>query len=162
MNRWLVVLGMVLIVGMLVIAAFAVGVYVGEHGWTRAGLRYQPGGQPPPPGRVPPGDQIPPRVAPPPKRDSPPAQAGIPGLPPGPPQIVGRLQEKSIETLVLATRDGPRRVALTPETRLLNDAGGDLTLEELQAGDVLGVFGRYDPAAGEFQADIVLRLPPKP
>ena len=144
MNRWLIIVGMVVIVGMLVIAAFSVGVYVGEHGWTSGGLRYQPRGHSPP------------------KGDSPPARPGIPGLPPGPPQIIGRLQVKSSKTILLDTRNGPRHIALTPETRFMNSAGDDLNLEDLQIGDILGVFGRYDPAAGVFQAEIVLRLPPKP
>ena len=68
MNRQrkvLTALGAIWIVCMLLIAAFALGVYVGEHGWTREGLSLRGPQRPPnqpgpdqvqPPG-LPPGAQ---------------------------------------------------------------------------------------------------------
>src|SRR3972149_4648417 len=73
-RRWLVAAGAGILGLMLVAAAFSLGVYVGEHGWTRGGLTYQPqqpggllpdAGAPGGPGGAPPaGEELPRRDVP--------------------------------------------------------------------------------------------------
>jgi len=148
-------------------AAFALGVYVGEHGWTRSGLPHQPGGQTPPDrNQIPPnGGQDSPRGQPPqnPDGDAPQGQRPPNGLPPGRPQIIGRLREIKPEILELATQEGLRVISIAPETRYLDEKGKLLIADDLNKGDILGLFGHIIPKdGGEFRADIVIRLPPKP
>ena len=155
-QRALIVVGLIVLIGMLVTAAFALGVYVGEHGWTRAGLRYQPGGGRPPQG-PPPGAQQPPGNPPQPGGGSTPQ-----GLPPGRPQIVGQILEIAPKALIIATKDGPRGVILIPETRYLDETKASISLKDLQRGQVVGVFGRFNQDGGrQFQADLIVRLPPR-
>jgi hypothetical protein len=155
-NRWLIIVGMIFIIGMLVTAAFALGVSVGKNGWGDSEL----GGNPP-------------RNAPPP---APPQQEGqnqsregqqspqdMPNLPPGRPQIVGILRELNDECILLAAQNGLREISIEPETRYITDTGEQLEFTDLKKGDILGVFGRFFPNnGGIFIADIVIRLPPKP
>jgi len=50
-RRWLIWMGATVLVGMLVCAAFSLGVYVGRYGWSAQGLRY--GAQPQAPAGAP-------------------------------------------------------------------------------------------------------------
>ncbi|MBN1149275.1 MAG: hypothetical protein JXA78_18585 [Anaerolineales bacterium] len=155
-RRALIAVGLITLIGMLVAAAFALGVYVGEHGWTRAGLRYQPSGGAPPQGPLP-GAQQPPG-------NSPLPEGGVQpqGLPPGRPQVIGKILEIAPQALTLATQDGPRRVMLTPETRYQDEAGAPISLEDLQRGQAVAVFGRFVQDGGrQFQAELVVELPPR-
>jgi hypothetical protein len=170
-SRPLIILGLIVLILMLVSAAFALGVYVGEHGWTRAGLRYQPGavqlpGPNPGPGfgGAPAPGQVPPAAAPgagsvP---SSPRQGAGdLPGgLPPGRPQVTGRILNITPNALNLATPDGPRLVNLVAETRYLDQAGEAISFQDLQRGDVVAVFGRLIQGGNrQFQANLVVKLP---
>jgi len=170
-SRPLIILGLIVLILMLVSAAFALGVYVGEHGWTRAGLRYQPGaGQlpgpnpQPGPGVGPAPGQFPPAAIPGAGSLPPGARQGagdLPGgLPPGRPQVTGRILNITPNALNLATPDGPRLVSLVPETRYLNDAGGVISLQDLQRGEVVAVFGRLIQGGNrQFQANLIVKLP---
>jgi hypothetical protein len=152
-NRWLIILGMVIIIGMLVTGAFALGVYVGKHGWSQSGLEIQPPGnqpRPQPEGQNPTGGGV----------KSP---QNAPNLPPGPPQVVGKLREFNPERILLATPDGLREVLIEPDTRFIEHTGESLAFSELKRGDILGVFGRLIREDGAvFLADILIRLPQNP
>lgn len=177
-------LGGVIVVCMLVTAAFALGTYVGEYGWTRQGLRYaggppglaaQPGGL----GGSQPGV---PRPAGPSQFGQGPQDAGLPGpaaqpggpgapqlgpllfgqgLPPGPPQVIGRIQQISEASLEVLTPDGPRLISISDQTKVQNETGQSLTLNDLQPGDAVAVFGQFSQGGGQLQAEILVRLPPK-
>ena len=152
-NRWLISLGLVILIAMLVIAAFALGVYVGEHGWTRQGLQYQPGSAKPPDVRppLPPEHITPPSIRPP-----------LGGLPLGRPQILGRIRRINPKSLELATRDGPRVIILLTRTRYTDESGVSLTLRDFQLGDFIGVFGRIiqEDNSQQFLAEEIVKLPP--
>jgi hypothetical protein len=126
---------------MLLAAAFSLGVYVGEHGWTREGLTYQPQQ---PAGPLP--------------------GAGAPVGPGGePPVVTGRIRVISPQGLELATPDGPRFVQITAETRFEVPDGEDLGLQDLARGDVVAVFGELMPGDGpRLQATRIVRLPAAP
>ncbi len=145
---------------MLLASSFSLGVYVGEHGWTREGLSYsgpnagkQPGvGNPQAPaGGFPNG----------------PAQSGTQpapfpaGLPAGRPNLIGRILRIQPQSLQVASADGPRAVLLTAETRFLEQDGSDIGLKDLQKGDAVAVYGVFAGDGGELRADFVIRLPPK-
>jgi len=154
-NRWLIIIGMIIIIGMLVTAAFALGVSVGKNGWGNSEMQGPPVKNPQPPdpqqggqNRPTGGQQTP--------------QDG-PNIPPGRPQIVGKLRELSDERLLLAAQNGLREITITPDTRFITDSGDHLEFADLVKGNILGVFGHFIPNdGGVFLADIVIRLPPKP
>jgi hypothetical protein len=141
-NRWQIIVGALVLLLMLLTGSFSLGVYVGEHGWTREGLRYQPGqGQPPAAG---------PRAAPP--------DAAI-----GRPDIIGRVRSLSAEGLDLATPDGPKLVDLNDDTRVEDVQGASLNLDDLQPGDIVAVFGDFIAGDGRrLLASRIVRLPPGP
>ncbi len=157
-ERLLQILGLTLAVLLIAIGAFAVGVVVGRHGrlaWNpEAALgRGVPGGAPPP-GAPPPG--------------APSGGKGSPswgGAPPGGgalprPQVVGRIQQQTAQSLTLTTRQGPRTVALTPETQYRTQDGDPLTLDDLHTGDLVAVWGTFtDP--NTLEAHTVVRLEEK-
>jgi hypothetical protein len=167
-NRWKVItvsVGGAVLLLMLLAASFSLGVYVGEHGWTRDGLSYSvPGGKagpnnPPAQGGPLPGGALP----------GGPAQAQTPqqplapaGLPPGRPNLTGRIIRISPQKIEVAAPDGMRVVILTDQTRFLDQDGASIALKDLQKGDVIAVYGL--PAAGDgggLRAEFIVRLPPK-
>jgi hypothetical protein len=157
---------------MLLAAAFALGVYVGEHGWTREGLAYGPGagvqqgaanpngaaqapraGTPQPTGRV--GT---------PQTPLPNGGGSVPvlpaGLPPGPPQLNGRIRQVTAQRLDLAAAGGPRTVLLDEHTQYRDSTGQPITIRELKPGDIVAVFGVFlDGDGGRLMADFVVVLP---
>jgi hypothetical protein len=137
-RRWLIPAGAVILVLMLVTAAFSLGVYVGEHGWTREGLTYQPQQ---PAGPLP--------------------GAGAPAGPGGePPALTGRIRTIAPQGLELATPDGPRFVELTTDTRIEDPDGQELSLRDLSRGEIVAVFGELFPGDGpRLRASRIVLLP---
>jgi hypothetical protein len=160
-NRWKIIsitAGGVILLLMLVASSFALGVYVGEHGWTREGLNYSggpPGGKAPADGNLPQGGPVQAVTVRPPLAPA--------GLPAGRPDLTGRILRIRPQSIEVTTPNGPRTVVLSPETRFLDEDGRTITLKDLRNGDVIAVFGRFTAGdGGELQADIVVRLPPNP
>lgn len=146
-HKLLVAAGAIVIVGLLLIAAFSLGVYVGEHGWTRAGLTLQgPTGGP---GRPPPG--------------GPGAPGGFPPLPGGGrrPDLVGEIIETFEGTLMLATPDGPRTIELDQRTRVETAEGEPVSLDDLKCGQHVAVFGRRNGDGQVLVAELLVLLPPR-
>ena len=144
-RKLLIAVGAIVIVGMLLFAAFALGVYVGEHGWTRAGLTLQG------PGRGP--------------AEPPPGDAGAPGPPPLPgggrrPDLVGHIREVFEGTLTLATSDGPRTVELDEHTRVETTEGEPRSLDGLERGQRVAVFGHRNGDGQVLVAELLVLLPP--
>ncbi len=145
---WLLAVGAVIIIGMLLIAAFALGVYVGEHGWTRDGLTLQgPGAQPGP--------------RPDPDR---PLQGGpdaLPPLPAGgrPPDLVGGIRRVMEGTVLLATSDGPRTVELEEATLVETHEGDPRSLDDLQRGQGVAIFGYRGGDGRALVAELIVLLP---
>jgi hypothetical protein len=146
-NRWLIVTGAVVLVLMLLIGAFSLGVYIGRHGLSPEGLRYQPA-QPAVPAPVGPGG----------------GPAELPqGLPAGPPDATGRIRGRSAQGIELATQDGPRLVEVDQNTQVMDMQGTSLTLADLQRGDIVAVYGRIATGDGRrLIATLIMRLPPSP
>jgi hypothetical protein len=160
-NRWKIIstiAGGVILLLMLAASSFSLGVYVGEHGWTRDGLNYSAG---PPAGKAPANDGLP---------QGGPVLAGTvrpplspAGLPAGRPDLTGRILRIRPQSIEVATPNGPRIVNLSPETRFLDEDGRTISLKDLKNGDTIAIFGRFTAGdGGELQADIVVRLQPNP
>ena len=151
-HKMLIAAGALVIVGMLLIAAFALGVYVGEHGWTRTGLTLQgPGGGP---GQPPGGPDQPP-----------PGGPGAPEPRPLPgggrrPDLVGYTRNIFEGTLVLATPDGPRPIELDEHTRVETTEGEPRSLDALERGQHVAVFGHRDGDGQVLVAELIVLLPP--
>lgn len=150
-NRWQIVVGSVILLLMLLAGAFSLGVYVGEHGWTRRGLTYQPD-----PGIMPQGAPVQPQ-------GQAPGQGQLPGQDAGRPALIGRVLDVSNQALELATQDGRRRVELHDRTVFLELNGPTLQLTDLETWDIVAIYGEMVAGdGGRLLAQVVVRLPPNP
>lgn len=135
-NRWQIAVGALILVAMLMAGAFSVGVYIGRHGLSGQGLRYQP----------PPANQAPPTGGQAPR-----------------PDVLGRLRSVSDQGFELATQSGPRLVAVDDETRLTDAQGQSLAWDDLKQGDLLAVFGDFTAGDGrQLLARRVILVPESP
>lgn len=139
-RRWQIAIGATVLLFMLLAAAFSLGVYVGENGWTREGLQLQPGLEA---GPMQPG-------------------AGQVG-PGGGPQVVGRIRSLAPQTVELATPNGPRQVEIRADTRFEDENGAEISFSDLRRGDLIEVFGDLVAGGGpRLQASRIVRIPEQP
>lgn len=166
-KRWQILVGLIIIIGMLVTGAFALGIYVGERGWLERGIVegiQMPG--------LPLGQQpgAPPAAQPGPQ-GWPGGQPGqTPGQFPGPqggqpqrePDLIGLLQQIAPDLLIIETQQGPRQVTITDETKLQTRDNEHIDWKDLQPGDALAIFGEFsEDGARELEALLILKLPPR-
>ncbi|MGD2252139.1 MAG: hypothetical protein PVF70_04405 [Anaerolineales bacterium] len=152
-SRWQIIIGAVILMLMLLVGAFSLGVYIGEHGWTRQGLRYQPG----------PGDAQVQAPGPPPNQG--PAQVpgnqSFPGQVGDEPDLVGRIRRLSPDGIELATPQGPRMIEWGAEVIVEDRQGVRLTPRDLKRDDIVAIFGEFIPGdGGRLVAHLIVRLPP--
>jgi hypothetical protein len=162
-NRWKVItlsVGGAVLLLMLLTASFTLGVYVGEHGWTREGLSYSGpvGNNRPAQGGPAQGGPAQGGALPAPTRQFPLAPAG---LPQGKPNLTGRILRIHPQSIELASPDGPRVVLLSAQTRFLEQDGRAITLKDLVVGDLVAVYGLTAGDGGTLQAEFIVRLPEK-
>jgi len=162
-NRWKIIsisVGGAILLLMLLASSFSLGVYVGEHGWTRDGLSYsRPGGKAGANDRPVQGGPAP----------GGPAQAGTKqqpfapaGLPSGRPNLTGRIVRIYPQRIEVAAANGVRIVILSAETRFLEQDGRTIALKDLQKRDLVAVYGLLTAGdGGELRAEFVVRLPAK-
>ena len=155
-RKLLYALGVLIIAGMIAVAAFSLGVYVGEQGWTlrepavagpggdagpqqpgiQGGQGVQGGAQPPPQGNLPAG-----------------------------PAVIGIVNQISKENMVLETQEGMRSVLLDEDTRLVKRVGEKeepAPFAELQRGSRVAVFGEFGNGGQVVTAELIVILqPPK-
>ena len=158
-NKLIVGAGAAVIVTMLLIAAFSIGVYVGENGWTWRGVSLAgpggPPGRPALPGQAPPGGPAAGGVG------QPPVSApGGPALPPRPPDLRGRVQSLRGDILGLASPDGPRAVQLTDQTQIHTAEGESAARDALQPGVIVAVFGHRGDGGTQLIANNIIILRP--
>jgi hypothetical protein len=134
-----------------IVAAFALGVYVGRYGVTREGLTLQG------PRNVGPAPAQPPDKAPQPVQPGADQPFG-PSLP-GEPTVIGRIRRIGRNTLDLATREGPRQVVLDEETKVRTQAGEIVALDGLAEGQIVAIFGLFRDDGQQLQANVVILLP---
>lgn len=150
-NRWLIIIGLGIFIVICSIASFSIGVYVGEHGWTREGVEMSgPGAVNQPPI----GQQV----------QQPAGQTNNqplrPGLPPGRPQVLGRIQRISDDFIDLVTQEGFRQVTINETTRIETAEGDALEFCDLKKGMNVAVFGQFSGGDGKvLQAEVIVRLP---
>ena len=139
-NRWQIILGAGVLLLMLLAGTFSLGVYIGRHGLSRDGLRYQP-------------SQVDkPQVFQPAQRPA--------GIPEGEPELIGRLRSATRQGIELATQNGIRFVTIDQETELLNERGEALQRSDFQTGDILAIFGEFSINEGnQLLAEVIVRLP---
>ena len=162
-QKFLIASGVLTVVSIVAIAAFSLGVYVGERGWTAgAPSMAGPGGGPPPgqPGQQPPGDQPgqPPGAGP----DQP--SFGPPGdLPPGRPDVIGRVRSVAGDSITLATSQGPRLVMVNDETEVKRAEGEEkASLGDIGPGTSIAVFGQFNGEGKTLVAQVIVILPSPP
>jgi hypothetical protein len=145
-HRLLIGSGAAVIVAMLLIAAFSLGVYVGEHGFTRDGLTLR-GSDSGAPAQAP-------RVSP----DAPVQQQ--PANVNRPPDVIGRIRQNLGGSLLLATPDGPRTIELNDQTQVRTPEGEQRSLDALNPGQPVAIFGHRNGDGKVLVAESIILLPP--
>lgn len=152
--------GVFIVMVIVAIATFSLGVYVGEHGWTVEPPSIAgPGGPPGQPGQPPPGGQ--PGQLPGGGTGQP--SFGPPGdLPPGRPDVTGRVRSVAGDSITLDTPQGPRLVTVNDETEVKRAEGeGEVSLEDIEPGRPIAVFGQFDGGGKTLVAQVIVILPPQ-
>jgi hypothetical protein len=129
-------------VGMMILAAFSVGVFVGHQGLL-VGTLGNFGARP---------------VA-----DQPPAQASAvptPNLPAVRPALIGSVGGVTNEGLFVRTAQGPRQVQVDDETRVRDRQGRELALSDLQLGVQVAIYGEFSEDGRTLTAQVILLLAP--
>ncbi len=143
-SRRLILPGAVVILGMLCIAVFSLGVYVGKHGLTQDGLQYQ---APRTNGAQLPGDAPP---------------GGLSGAPALTPEAAGLIRRITRTQVDLATREGPRTILLSEAVEVRLEDGRIGSPNDLKVGDLIAIFGQWtEGATRELEAEVIVRLPKK-
>lgn len=136
-RKLLIVFGAIIITGIIAIAAFSLGVYVGEQGWTLS-----------PPSLAGPGGQVP-------------TGGQQPAAPGREPDLIGQVQSLADDSLTVRTPQGPRLVMVTKETRVLRVTDGheeEVSFEDLQRGIRVAVFGNFGDDGRTLTAETVVIL----
>ncbi len=167
----LLIAGGVFIVTVIVaIAAFSLGVYVGEHGWTAGPPSIAGPGGPPqgPAGGQPPGQlgQPPPGGQPgqPPGGTGPgqPSFGPLGDLPPGRPDVIGRVRSVAGDSITLETPQGPRLVTVNDETEVKRAEGEEeVSLEDIKPGTPIAVFGQFNGVGKTLVVQVIVILSPR-
>jgi len=144
-HKLLIGSGAAVIVVMLLIAAFSLGVYVGEHGFTRDGLTLR---EPDPGGPI-----HFPRTSPGAPVQQPPVNGNRP------PDVTGRIRQNLGGSLLLATPDGPRTVELNDQTQVRTREGEQRPLAALKPGQPVAIFGHRNGDGRVLVAELVILLP---
>lgn len=145
--------GAALLILVMVLGAFSLGVYVGNRGLLAGtlqdyGARRGPGQQPPQP---PAGSgQWTPQSPAGPQQE----------LPPGRPALVGRLGAITNEGLFIQTPQGPRLVQVDEDTKVQDQQGRELSLDDLQQGMQVAIFGNFSSDGRRLIAETVVIVAP--
>jgi len=170
-QKFLIASGVLTVVSIVAIAAFSLGVYVGERGWTAGPPSMAgPDGGPPPgqPGQQPPGGQ----PGQPGQPSGQPGQSpgggsgqppfGPPGdLPPGKPEVVGQVRSVAGDSITLHTPQGPRLVTVSDETEVKRaEDEEEASLEDIEPDTHIAVFGQFNGGGKTLVAQVIVILPP--
>jgi hypothetical protein len=133
-HKVLIGVGALILVGMIAVGSFCLGVYVGEHGWTRRGLTLAG-----------PGATVQPRDR--------------PQMPGRPPDLQGVVQGLARGNITLRTPQGSRTVLVNQETRMMRD-DEEARLADLRRGMGVAVFGDLRDQGRTLVARLIVILPP--
>ena len=152
-NHWTLLLGLIIITGILVTAAFSLGLYVGKRGLIEQGIQ-QGINQP----RQTVNNQQPAQNLP----DQNAAQAHdnqSAQIRQEQPDLTGRFVNFSDNLLVLNTPNGMRQVILSEDTLLISPEKGELSWEDISRGDTLAIFGSLNENTRQLEAVRIILLP---
>jgi len=144
-QKLLIGFGAFIIVAIMVIEAFSIGVYVGERGWTTG-----------PPSIVGPGIQPPPQG----QRGELGKQPAVPE-PKARPDLIGAVQSVAGRSVTVKTREGPRLVLVSDETRVRWHDDREAGLTDLRRNMPVAVFGRFGDDGRTLMAKVIIILPPR-
>jgi hypothetical protein len=135
--------GVALLMGMMVLAAFSLGVYVGHQGLLVGTLENF-------------GARAAPDQPRPPQEPSQPAQ----DLPAGRPALSGKVGGVTNEGLFVRTPQGLRLVQVDDETRVRDRQGRELSLSDLRPDVDVVVFGEFSEDGRTLMARVIVLVPP--
>jgi hypothetical protein len=172
-QKFMIAGGVFIVIVIVAIAAFSLGVYVGEHGWTagppsitgpagplKGPAGGQPPGQPGQPGQPPPGGQ----PGQPTGGTSPgqPSFGPLDDLPPGRPDVIGRVRSVAGDSITLNTPQGPRLATVNDETEVKRAEGEEEAgLEDIKPGTPIAVFGQFNGVGKTLVAQVIVILSPR-
>jgi hypothetical protein len=142
LRKVLVGAGAALLLGMMVLAAFSLGVYVGHRG-PLVGTLDNFGARPVA------DQQVPPQTS----------SEAAQDLPAGTPALSGKVGSITNEGLFVRTAGGLRLVEVDEETRLRDRQGRALSLSDLRTGVNVVVFGEFSEDGRSLIADVIVLLP---
>jgi hypothetical protein len=165
-QKLLIAGGVFMVVVIVAMAAFSLGVYVGEHGWTAGPPSIAGPGSPPqgPAGGSPPGQPSQPTDGQP---EQPPGGGpdqpffGPPGdLPPGRPDVIGQVRSVAGDSITLGTPQGPRLITVNDETVVKRAEGEEeASLEDIGPGTPIAIFGQFNGGGKTLVAQVIVILP---
>ncbi len=161
-RKLLIISGVGTVLLVVAIAAFSLGVYVGENGWTAGPPSMAgPGGRPQQPQGTGPGPGQPGQPGQPPGGGQPFGQPA--GLPPGPPDLIGQVRSMGDGDIALSTPQGLRTVMVNDETEVKDvKSQAEASLADIQRGTHIAVFGQWEGDGRTLVAQTILLLPPPP
>jgi hypothetical protein len=147
-KKILIGFGAFIVVAIMVIAAFSLGVYVGERGWTVGSPSIAGAGkaQLPQVQRAEPNEQ--------------PAAPREP-LPREKPDLIGAVQSIERRSVTIKTGEGPRLVLVSDETRVRWHDDREASLADLRRNVPVAVFGQFGDDGRALMASVIVILPPK-
>jgi hypothetical protein len=158
-RKILIALGSLIVAGMIAIACFSLGVYVGTQGWT---LR-QPSLAGPQPSTAQPGGQPRPGQPQPEQPEGGQPQANAPTGQQPKPTLIGVVRRIDGSSITVRVEGIPRLIALTERTRYAyRTPEGKIVqaeLEDIKVGNGVAVFGPFSPDGRTLVANAVVILP---
>ncbi len=161
-KRWQVIAGGVVLGLMLIASSFALGYVLGADGTLEnVGVTRRNQGLPANQPGIQPGGVQQPGGTGSLQGNQPPLWQTIDELPAAPPDLIGRLQKVNTGLLVIRSDTGVIQVSVDENTQIFDQTGERISVEDLQQGDALGVYGKVTQADGNiFLARYIVRLPP--
>lgn len=152
-RRLMIVVGAAIMAGIMLVAAFSLGVWVGSGRADNPALFGGPGPQAPRPAQGPAAGQT---------RPTGPGQAPALGTIARAPDLVGRIQALSGNNLTIEAPGGPRIVRLAPDTEVILPDGSKGQVENLTRGSTVAVVGVTGDDGRSFRAEAIAILPGRP
>jgi len=162
-RRLMIVVGAAIMAGIMLVAAFSLGVWVGSGRADNPALFGGPGPQAARPAQGPTAQQGPgqgPAAGQ--ARPTGPGQTPALGTIARAPDLVGRIQAFSGNNLTIEAPGGPRIVRLAPDTEVILPDGSKGQVENLTRGSMVAVVGVTGDDGRSFRAEAIAILPGRP
>ena len=154
-NHWSLLIGLIIISGMLVTAAFSLGLYIGKRGLIEEGIQQGINQPRQTANNQQPAQNLPAQGA----NNNNNNQLHQTQARQEEPDLTGRFVNLEDDLLVLNTPNGIRQVSVSEDTILISPEKDELSWQEISRGDSLAVFGILNQDTRQLEAVRILLLP---